>query len=88
MFIGAALLIWGAALLNGVQRSSWVAALLSGVQRSSAGCGVVQLVVRRLALRQARVRFSSRHPIWRLLLLSRTAMKIQDGGFLRMAKYE
>ncbi len=50
MYIGAALLIWGAALLN-------------GVQRSSAGCGVDQLIVRRLALRQARVRFSSRHPM-------------------------
>jgi hypothetical protein len=31
------------------------------VRRSSAGCGVGQLVLRRLAVRQARVRFSVRH---------------------------
>jgi hypothetical protein len=34
-----------------------------GVRRCSTGCGVSQLVVRRLAVRQARVRFSSRHPM-------------------------
>ncbi len=38
--------------------------------RGSAGCGVAQLVVRRLAVRQARVRFSARHPMEVLLLLS------------------
>jgi hypothetical protein len=31
------------------------------VRRSSVECGVIQLVVRRLAVRQARVRFSARH---------------------------
>jgi hypothetical protein len=31
------------------------------------GCGVAQLVVRRLTVRQARVRFSARHP-WRFFL--------------------
>ncbi len=31
--------------------------------RSSLGCGAAQLVVRRLAVRQARVRISARHPI-------------------------
>jgi hypothetical protein len=33
------------------------------MRRSSVGCGVAQWVVRRLAVRQARVRFfSARHP--------------------------
>jgi hypothetical protein len=33
------------------------------VWRSSEGCGVAQLVVRRLAVMQARVRISARHPM-------------------------
>jgi hypothetical protein len=32
------------------------------VRRGQSGCGVAQLVVRRLAVRQAQVRFSARHP--------------------------
>jgi hypothetical protein len=32
------------------------------VKRSSVGCGVAQLVMHRLAVRQARVRFSARRP--------------------------
>ncbi len=37
------------------------AAWLSMVWRGSVWCGVTQLVTRRLAVRQARVRFSARH---------------------------
>ncbi len=44
------------------------------------GCGVAQLVVRRLAIRQARVRLSAWHPIEGLLLLSEDAMRIQEEG--------
>jgi hypothetical protein len=57
------------------------------------GCGVAQLVVRRLAVRQARVPFSARHPMEVLLLLSEEAMRIQEdkktglGEWLRMKKY-
>ncbi len=39
------------------------AAKLIRVRRSSLGCGAAYLVVRRLAVRQARVRFSARHPM-------------------------
>jgi hypothetical protein len=46
--------IYGAALLFMVRRCSYGAALLTW-------CGVAQLVERRLAVRQARVRFSARH---------------------------
>jgi hypothetical protein len=34
---------------------------LSRVRLGSVGCGVAQLAVRRLAVRQAQVRFSARH---------------------------
>ncbi len=34
----------------------------TGNNRKGQGCGVAQLVVRRLAVRQARVQFSARHP--------------------------
>jgi hypothetical protein len=44
---GAAWLSYGAAWLNGAAWLKW--------------CGVAQLVARRLAVRQARVRFSARH---------------------------
>ncbi len=54
----------------------------------SLGCGVAQLVVRRLAVRQARVRFSARHPMEVLLLLSQEAMRIQEDGPRRMVKDE
>jgi len=37
------------------------AAWLSMVRRGSVWCGVAQLVARRLAVRHARVRFSTRH---------------------------
>jgi hypothetical protein len=43
--------------------------------------------VLRLAVRQARVRFSARHPM-RLLLLSGEAMKIQEDGPRQMMKDE
>jgi hypothetical protein len=46
------------------------------------GCGVAQLVVHRLAVRQARVRFSARHPMEVLLLLSEEAMRIYKKGGL------
>ncbi len=36
--------------------------LLYRVRRSPVGCGVAQLVMRRFAVRQARVRLSARHP--------------------------
>jgi hypothetical protein len=55
------------------------------MRRSSLGCGAAQLVVRRLAVRQARVRISSR---WRLPLLSEDAMRIQEDGPQRMVKDE
>ncbi len=57
---------------------------LSRVRRGSAGYGVAQkgvaaqLKVRRLAVRQARVRFSARQPMEVLLLLSEAAMRIQE----------
>ncbi len=51
-------------------------------------CGVAQLVVRRLAVRQARVRFSARHPREVLLLLSEEAMRIQEDRPRRMVKAE
>ena len=41
-------------------------------------CGLTQLEVRRLDVRQARVRFSARHPMEVLLLVSKEAMKIQE----------
>jgi hypothetical protein len=50
------------------------------------GCGVAQLIVRRLAVRQARVPFSARHPMEVLLLLSEEAMRIQEDGPRRMVK--
>ncbi len=52
------------------------------------GCGVAQLVVRRLAVRQARVRFSARHPMEALLLLSEEAMRKQEDRPRRMVKDE
>ncbi len=58
------------------------------VRRGSVGCGVAQLVVRRLAVRQARVRFSARHPMEVLLLLSEEAMRIQEDRPRRMVKDE
>ncbi len=68
-------LSYGAAWLRMVRRGSvmvrrgsvWCgvaqygAAWLSMVQRGSVWCGVAQLAERRLAVRQARVRFSARH---------------------------
>jgi hypothetical protein len=39
------------------------AAWLSRMRHGSVGCGMAQLVVRRLAVRQARVRISARHPM-------------------------
>jgi hypothetical protein len=41
---------------------SYGAAWLRRVQRGSKGCGVAQIVARQLAVRQARVRISARHP--------------------------
>ncbi len=41
-------------------------------------CAVAQLVVRRLAVRQARIRFSAWHPEEASLLLSGEAMKVQE----------
>ena len=58
---GAAWLSNGAAWLTMVRRGSDGAAWLSMVRRGSLWCGVAQLVARRLAVRQARVRFSARH---------------------------
>ena len=56
MLDGAAWLSYGAAWLVMVRRGSDM------VRRGSvAWCGVAQLVARRLAVRQARVRFSARH---------------------------
>ncbi len=52
---GAAWPSYGAAWLNMVRRGSVM------VRRGSVWCGVAQLVARRLAVRQARVRFSARH---------------------------
>ncbi len=51
-------------------------------------CGVAQLVARRLAVRQARVRFSARHLMEVLLLLSEEAMRIQEDRPRRMMKVE
>jgi hypothetical protein len=56
------------------------------LQELKLGCGVAQLVVRRLAVRQARVRFSARHPMEVLLLVSEEAMRIQEDGPRRMVK--
>ncbi len=64
------------------------AARLSRVRRGSEGCGVAQLVVFRLAVWQARVRFSARHPMEVLLLLSEEAMRIQEDRPRRMVKDE
>ncbi len=58
------------------------------VWRSSQGCGIAHLVVRRLADRQARVRFSGRHPMEVPLLLSEEAMRIQEDRPRRMVKDE
>ncbi len=65
---GAAWLSHGAAWLSMVRHSSvWCGvaqygvAWLSMVRRGSVWCGVAQLVARRLAVRQARVRFSAWH---------------------------
>jgi hypothetical protein len=65
------------------------------VRRSSVGCGVVQfgcgvaqLVVRRLAVRQARVRLLARHPMVVILLLSEEARRIQEDRPRRMVKEE
>ncbi len=58
------------------------------VRRGSVGCGVARLVVRRLAVRQARVRFSARHPMKVLLLLSEEAMRVQADRPRRMVKDE
>ncbi len=55
---------------------------------SSSQSSVSQLVVRRLAVRQARVRFSARHPMEVLLLLSEEAMRIQEDRPRRMVKDE
>ncbi len=52
------------------------------------GCGAAQLEVRRLAVRQARVRISARHPMEVLLLLSEEAMRLQEDGPRRMVKDE
>ncbi len=52
---GAAWLSYGAVLLR------YGAAWLTTVRRGFLRCGVAQLVARRLAVRQARVRFSARH---------------------------
>ncbi len=54
---------------------------------AQSGCGVAKLVVRRLAVRHARVRFSARHPR-RLLLLSGEAMRIQEDGPRQIMKDE
>jgi hypothetical protein len=51
------------------------------------GCGVAQLVVRRLAVWQARVRFSDWHPI-EASLADREAMKIQKYRPRQMMKDE
>ncbi len=56
------------------------------LQELKLGCGVAQLVVHRLAVRQARVCFSARHPMEILLLLSEEAMRIQEEGPRRMVK--
>ena len=49
---------------------------------------LTQLVARRLAVRQARVRFSARHLMEVLLLLSEEAMKVQEHRPRRMMKDE
>jgi hypothetical protein len=54
---GAAWLSYGAAWLSMVRRGSVWSHGAAWLSR----CGVAQLVARRLALRQARVRFSARH---------------------------
>jgi hypothetical protein len=64
------------------------AAWLSKVRCGSGRCGVAQLVARRLAVRQARVRFSARHFMEVLLLLSEEAMRIQEDRPRRMMKVE
>ncbi len=46
------------------------------------------LVVRRLPVRQARVRFSARHPMAVLLMLRKEAMRIQEDGPRRTVKNE
>ncbi len=56
--------------------------------RENAKCGASQLVVRRRAVRQARVRISARHPMEVPLLLSEDAMRIQEDGPRRMVKDE
>jgi hypothetical protein len=54
------------------------ATLISRVRRSSVGCGVAQLIVRRLAVRQFRVRFSARHPKEVLLLSEKGQRSDED----------
>jgi hypothetical protein len=48
--------------------------------------GVAQLVVHRLAVRQALVRFSARHLMEVLLFLSEEAMRIQEEGPRQMLR--
>jgi hypothetical protein len=52
----------GAAWLNRVRHGLEGAAWLSRVRHGSVGCGMAQLVARRLAVRQARVRIPTWHP--------------------------
>ncbi len=52
------------------------------------GAAWSQLVVRRLAVRQARVRFLARHPMEVLFLLSEEAVRIQEDRPRRMVKDE
>ncbi len=72
----------GAAWLSKVRRGS----VRCGVAQLR--CGVAQLVARQLAVRQARVRFSARHLMEVLLLLSEEAMRIQEDGPRPMMKDE
>ncbi len=50
--------------------------------------GRAVVIVGRLAVRQARVRFSARYPMEVLLLLSEEAMRIQEDRPRRMVKGE
>ncbi len=77
-------------LSGGLNDSPWAVEVVSGSRkymfRIIWRCGVAQLVARRLAVRQARVRFSARHLME--VLLSEEAMRIQEDRPRRMMKDE
>jgi hypothetical protein len=77
-----------AAQLDGgvAQLGCGVAQLGDGV--AQLGYGLAQLLVRQLAVRQTRFRFSARYPMEIPFLLSEEAMRIQGDRPRRMAKDE